>query len=203
MVRRMPRLMLGKCAQAQAIRAAYPKTGGLLIEEETHTREFQDITPGGRLITAAEPEQNKYLSAYEQREQDQLSKLTAPQREVVERRMAEAKQKQNGGDATRHDAVIGDKNTSVSEHTPAQVLSNDPGTHPVEQHAAVPCLFYRFFPESETYQIDGDLQLKKANRDLLGPLYNRAVGAIVATPQQLGKLISQFEDRRVPFRELK
>lgn len=52
MVRRMPRLMLGKCAKANATRTSYPETGGLLIPEETHTREFEEFTPGGRLVTA-------------------------------------------------------------------------------------------------------------------------------------------------------
>jgi hypothetical protein len=56
LVRQMPRLMLAKCAKAQATRTAYPKTGGLLIPEETHSREFTDITPGGRLISRPSPD---------------------------------------------------------------------------------------------------------------------------------------------------
>lgn len=95
LVRRMPRLMLAKCARAQAIRASYPKTGGLLIPEETQTREFQQITPEGRVYAVESPEpENKFLSAYEEREREQLSKLTPAQREVVERKMAE---RQKGG----------------------------------------------------------------------------------------------------------
>jgi RecT family len=34
LVRQMPRLMLGKCAKAQGIRAAYPATDGLYVQEE-------------------------------------------------------------------------------------------------------------------------------------------------------------------------
>jgi hypothetical protein len=49
LVRRMPRLMLAKCAKAQATRTSYPATGGLLIQEETYSREFQQITPAGRI----------------------------------------------------------------------------------------------------------------------------------------------------------
>jgi phage recombination protein Bet len=64
-------------------------------------------------------------------------------------------------------------------------------------------LFYVYAPESETYFIDGAQSLKTANRDLLEPLWNGARKAIIATPAQLGKLISQFEDRKVPFREHK
>jgi hypothetical protein len=67
---------------------------------------------------------------------------------------------------------------------------------------AVPALFYTYFPESETYQISGSESLKTGNRDLLAPLWSPTAGAIVATPEQIGKLISQFEDRKVPFKEL-
>jgi RecT family protein len=48
LVRQMPRLMLGKCALAQAVRRAYPATDGLYIKEE-----FQgppEFTPGGRVM---------------------------------------------------------------------------------------------------------------------------------------------------------
>jgi RecT family len=72
LVRRMPRLMLAKCATAQATRKAYPKTGGLLVPEETHTREFTDITPSGRII---QDRQEKYLDNFEKREQEQLAKI--------------------------------------------------------------------------------------------------------------------------------
>lgn len=68
MVRRMPRLMLAKCARAQLIRSAYPKkTGGLLIPEETHSREFQQITPEGRVyeISGTEVPQLEGMEAYE------------------------------------------------------------------------------------------------------------------------------------------
>jgi hypothetical protein len=34
LVRQMPRLMLGKCATAQAVRKAYPATDGLYLQEE-------------------------------------------------------------------------------------------------------------------------------------------------------------------------
>jgi hypothetical protein len=53
MVRRMPRLMLAKCARAQVTRIAYPETGGLYIPEESQGREYKAITPGGRLISEA------------------------------------------------------------------------------------------------------------------------------------------------------
>lgn len=51
LVRRMPRLMLGKCAKAQVTRTAYPATGGLYIQEELHGREFSQFTPEGRIYS--------------------------------------------------------------------------------------------------------------------------------------------------------
>lgn len=113
LVRRMPRLMLAKCARAQAIRIAYPKTGGLLIPEETHGREFTQFTPEGRIMHAApqvDPElwckkhdchiskcpsdghttkENEEMDARLQRE-----KLTPAQKEVVDQKVAQAKAQQ-------------------------------------------------------------------------------------------------------------
>lgn len=53
MVREKPRLMLGKCALAQATRKSYPDTGGLYIPEE-----FQgppEFTLGGRVMEVEQP----------------------------------------------------------------------------------------------------------------------------------------------------
>lgn len=47
LVQRMPRLMLGKCASAQANRRAYPETGGLYIPEEFYGGK-PEFTPDGR-----------------------------------------------------------------------------------------------------------------------------------------------------------
>jgi hypothetical protein len=65
-----------------------------------------------------------------------------------------------------------------------------------------PSLAYTFHAESDTWQIIGSKALKEANWDLLGPLYNGNSKTIVANAQQLGKLISQFEERKVPFRDM-
>lgn len=66
---------------------------------------------------------------------------------------------------------------------------------------ATPCLAYRYYPESNTYQIGGSADLVKANKDLLAPLWNANAGCFVATAEQLGRLIAKFEDLKVPFRE--
>jgi len=86
MVRQMARRMLAKCAQAQATRLSYPSTGGLLIAEETHGPDFQNITPGGRLITRQEepvslevpPEsEDPKVKEYEARVAEEVKRSTA------------------------------------------------------------------------------------------------------------------------------
>jgi hypothetical protein len=106
LVREKPRLMLGKCAASQAMRKAYPETGGMYIPEEFAGKR-PEFTPEGRKIeyldvepVEPQPEaENKFLSAYEQREQEQLKKLTPEQREVVERKMQQAKVSSDSGPA--------------------------------------------------------------------------------------------------------
>jgi hypothetical protein len=64
------------------------------------------------------------------------------------------------------------------------------------------CLTYRYFAESETWRVDGPDELKKANRDLLAPLYSKVAEAIVCDAKQLGKLLHQLEQRKVSIREI-
>lgn len=88
LVKQMPRLMLGKCALAQALRRAYPATDGLYIKEE-----FQgppEFTPGGRVYTVEQPQISDAERNYEAREDEALSKLNPAQREIVEKKIAES-----------------------------------------------------------------------------------------------------------------
>lgn len=169
---------------------------GLAFLDESELDTMQvlgGVTPDGRIFQYAQPrlpeasevatdneESNPYLQRYHEREQEALRKLTPEQREIVERRM-------KGGDAHAQSASTGS----------VQAVAG--GSHPAEQHAS--SLFYT--QKGDTYMIDGAQELKSANKDLLGPLWNQVAHAIVATPAQLGRLISQFEDRKVPFKELK
>lgn len=103
LVRQMPRLMLAKCAKANATRTAYPSTGGLLIQEETYGKEFTQFTPEGRLVTEAT---NPALDRYKEKEKQEIEKLTPEQREVVERRMREAEEKKKGQPAAQPQQTI-------------------------------------------------------------------------------------------------
>ena len=50
LVRQMPRLMLGKCAKAQAIRAAYPATDGLYVQEEFMVEPYEPSEQGKAVL---------------------------------------------------------------------------------------------------------------------------------------------------------
>lgn len=166
---------------------------GFLDESELDTLQgkFKMVTPGGRIIDEQTQldldADNPHLQRYKEREQKELQKLTPEQREVVERKMKSAEAEPRRADM-------------ATENVPSSALG--PGSVEMPT-ASIPCLFYQYFPESETYRITGDDDLRKANLDLLKPLLNPTARAYVATPAELGRLISQFEDRKVPFRELK
>ena len=98
-----------------------------------------------------------------------------PQKEIAERKIAEAK--------------------SSRDTQPAKEPGTVPHTSPVPDS-----LHYELTP-SGSYFIDGPEPIKHNNRDVLAPLYVHPAG-IMATAAQLGKLISEFERRRVPFRDV-
>lgn len=72
--------------------------------------------------------------------------------------------------------------------------------HPTEM---VRSLFYTHDAKHNLYAITGSDSLKTENKDLLGPLWSGMTKEILATPEQLGKLLSKLEDRKVPIRELR
>lgn len=178
---------------------------GFLDESELDTLQgkFKMVTPGGRIIdeqTQPDPDPNNpYLHKYLEREKKELDKLTPEQRAVVERKMksAEAEPFKAGAaggcqaGASRPEGSVGEPRPTVNPSTLIETMPT----------ASIPCLFYT--QKGDTYLIDGAQELKSANKDLLAPLWNQVAHAIVATPAQLGKLLSQMEDRKVPFRELK
>lgn len=180
LVRRMPRLMLAKCAKAQATRTAYPKTGGLLIHEETQTREFQDITPGRRVIEHVDEAEQRYL----EREAEALKKLTGPQREVVERKMAEAK------NVTPTDIKQMDRDQADAQRSIGVTVKSAPMT-------------YRHEEQRGHYVIDGPGPLKHAHKQELLPHWHEQEQAIIVGDEGLNELQAYFEREKVPFVRVK
>ena len=86
-------------AETKAKRRATLSAAGLGVidESELETMETYAVSPTGRVVeirTEAGPE-TQHLSEYEKREAEGLKKLNPAQREVVERKIAEAKAKEN------------------------------------------------------------------------------------------------------------
>ena len=186
LVRQMPRLMLGKCALAQAVRRAYPATDGLYIKEE-----FQgppEFTPGGRVMEVIPAKTDAELFEWEAGaiakespdiREAVMKKLTPPQREIVDRKIAEAK--------------------SSRDTQPAKEPGAERSKDPIP---AVPdSLRYQLTP-SGLFEITGPESMLKANREVLKSLWSANAGAILADAAQLGKLISHFERMKVPFRDV-
>jgi RecT family len=172
MVRQMPRLMLAKCAKANATRTAYPSTGGLLIPEETQGREYTQFTPEGRIVYREEPAVNPHLpmasqsvEEYERREAEEIAKLPKEAQDRI------AKQRE------RSRAVEQKIEESKLDH-----------------------LYYQPLAGTDNFEINGSLKLKKENRELLVPFYMATLDKIIINPTQLGHLIAELERRKVPIR---
>jgi hypothetical protein len=172
MVRQMPRRMLSKCAQAQAIRLAYPETGGLYIAEEMQEVTAPQFTPEGRTIIEKTPQEQ----AYEAREQENLKNMTPAQREVVERKMREAEERK--------------------KQPPIDI--QPPRAEPEDNFDGV---LMRLLPTGE-YSIGGMKSVLRNNWDLLKLFWREPVKKILCSPQALGGLCRRLEERNVKFRML-
>jgi hypothetical protein len=80
LVRQMPRLMLGKCAKAQGLRAAYPATDGLYISEEFMVDQAEPSDNGKRSLALVEEIDGKIakfrqLTAGKAPSEEQLSRM--------------------------------------------------------------------------------------------------------------------------------
>ena len=212
MVREKPRLMLGKCALAQAVRRAYPDTGGLYISEE-----FQgpkEFTESGREITIT-PAVPAAEQAYLDREKEQMGMLTEPQREVVQRRMAEAEAKKN---PVSQPAMPAPAAKEASAAKPAVVPESAAGSapqvsprssakgassaaEPGNSAATAPYdgLTFSLRPDGD-WEVEGLVSVKRGVRDLLLPFYDKPKDKIICSNTEAGKLMHQLEVRGVKAR---
>jgi hypothetical protein len=82
-----------------------------------------------------------------------------------------------------------------------KIADHEAKTNP--QQALTPALFYTWYDESQTARIEGDRNLMTANKDLLEPLWNAGIRAVVTNADQLEALKYELERRNVPFKLLK
>lgn len=179
MVRQMPRRMLAKCAQAQAIRLAYPETGGLYIQEEMQELGPPQYTDAGREII----------------EQPKGQTAVASQEEIRKR-----------NDERGREELRNLQKANAAKQPPIDIPAPKGVTRVDGSMQA--CLFWQYHAESDTYEISGSDVLRKQARDLLEPLWNATAGAILcardkqsSAQKKLGTLISQLEGRKIPIRE--
>jgi hypothetical protein len=199
LVRQMPRLMLGKCALAQAVRRAYPATDGLYIKEEFVERE--QFTPEGREIVYNEPAQleeakvdpnwQKFLDRLtpEEREKEiaAVAKNTPAQREILAEKMKKADKPimdvEYVDPAPSRCAECGSSFgvhlIKCSKFKTPQVDRSKPAEGQgaaVLEGAAVPCLFWKAHSESGTYEIIATTKeaqdLANQHKDLFAPLWD-------------------------------
>jgi hypothetical protein len=97
----------------------------------------------------------------------------------------------------------------IEEQSGSKEASQAVAERQIEEHLAKnpppenAALFYTWFEESKTAQITGDKQLMTAQRDLLRKHWNATVQAVVVDGETLENLKFQFEQRGVPFKQLK
>ena len=204
LVRQMPRLMLAKCAKAQAIRLAYPATGGLYIEEEMQEQTPPQFTESGRAIiqtasvsadcgycgrqnaaaTAMERcwEPSCPMLTIEQKKErndefgrnEQLKLLTPEQREVVERRMK-----------AEHDKTI------------APPIDIQPPKE--EKPELYPGITLSLLP-SGSWEINGPDHILHAQRDLFTLFWKKDEHKLICTSAAAGGLCRRFEELQIKFR---
>jgi RecT family len=182
LVRQMPRLMLGKCAKAQAVRAAYPATDGLYIQEEF-------------MVEQMEPTGNAKLS---------LSKVSE-----IDERIAKFKELSGGKPPTEEQcSLLEQGQTPEQVLLAASVASGETNPKPKEtplakQEGSVsPALFYIWHEESKTAEVTGSRELMKAHWGSLKPFWNGNAQAVVMKDHELEDMKFYFERKGVQFKPL-
>jgi len=210
LVRQMPRLMLGKCALAQALRRAYPATDGLYIKEEFQGRE--EFTPSGREIVYKEnpqlesekvdPNWQRFLDRLtpEERERELAiaNKHTPEQRAVLEAKMKRADG--NGPTVEVSSSVaagankpIGTQAPEVKHEAPPEVQGADP--------SPAPCLFVVQL-EMDSYEILGRQNLIPDLRGILRPFWHQDTKKVTVNSEQLDALKFELEKHGIQIRPL-
>jgi hypothetical protein len=188
LVRQMPRLMLGKCAEAQGLRRAYPATDGLYIKEEFQGRE--EFTPSGREIVYKETPQlesekvdpnwqaflNRLTPEEREKEMAAVAKNTPAQREVLAQKLAQA--------------------PVVKHETPPEV-QGAAETSP----SSVPCLFVVQL-EPNRYEIMGRENLIPDMRNILRPYWDKDKKQVIVNDEQLDAMKFEYEKHGIQIRPL-
>ena len=186
LVRQMPRLMLGKCAVAQAIRRTYPDTGGLYIPEEMQPGP-PEFTPGGRTFTVTQqpaPGQSDAETNWQKREVEGIEKLNPAQQEIVRKRMADAE---------------ANKNPPAPAPAPAAGIRREAGGAAAAVAGFERALTYLWIESDQEALIDGDAGIKRELQQLLGKYVKPPKFEIRVNGDELEALKYELKARDVKF----
>jgi len=222
LVRQMPRLMLGKCALAQALRRAYPATDGLYIKEEFQGRE--EFTPSGREIVYNEPAQleeakvdtnwQRFLDRLtpEERERELAiaNKHTPEQRAVLETKMAKVSTTEAGAAipigpekeprGTPASTRSSGTNQTASSKAP-QVKQETPAEEQGAEPSPAPCLFVVQL-EPNRYEIMGRENLIPDLRNILRPYWDKDKKQVIVNDEQLDAMKFEYDKHGIQIRPL-
>jgi phage recombination protein Bet len=188
---RMPKNQLEKCAESKALRKAFPALGNMFTDVEMSQR-LQDLTAGGReIVDATGHSPSGRALTYEAQQQDRVLELAEG-----------CDYPANGPRAKQAQAAlerVAEEDTRLKSEAEARksppIAKNEQSTGTIE-----PCLTFQFHEESKMAEIDGDTELKTANRDLLKPHYDGGTKKILLKPDDFFKLQGALEKRGVPLK---
>ena len=170
----------------------------MLDAAELDTVDYDQVSSTGRVVEIVQPEEpeNPALTAYEKREQEGLEKLNPAQREVVARKIAEAKQKVS-------------PDLQPADRTAAAVTASGGGDAPTAAATYDGLMITTL--KTGGYFIDGPDEVKKSCRDLIEQFYMPHAlppglyvldGPEKDNPahKKIGKLMAALENAKVKFR---
>lgn len=181
LVRQMPRLMLGKCAKAQGIRATYPDTGGLYIPEEMQPGP-PEFTPSGRAMEVIPPGKTDPDCHY-------CGKMDAP--EGCSESMCPIRKDPNYLKLTPDQKDIVDKNLRQAQPRPAE-----------SKAAALAydrAMTYMWIESDQEAIIEGNPGIKAELKQLLGKYVKPPKFEIRVNGDELEALKYELKSRNVTF----
>lgn len=177
-------------AETKAKRRATFSICGLHILDETELEDLTsvhyEVTESGRVVEVL-PAADPALERYEQREREQIAKLTPEQQEVLQSKMAKAKK-------------VSPDQRPVETAAAAGPSAETPGAAAAADYDGLTCGPFA----NEHYHIEGPDALKRQHRELLKPLWKPLFSppGIYATADEFGKLCRRFEEAKIKYRIL-
>jgi hypothetical protein len=195
LVRQMPRLMLGKCAKAQGIRATYPDTGGLYIPEEMQPGP-PEFTPSGRAMEVIPPGKTDPDCTY-------CGKMDAPNGCAEDRCPIRRDPGYLKYTPAQKEVVDRSLRNQATKSLSGQQAASEAGTATASRAAAVPArnraMTYLWIESDQEALIEGDNEIKVELKQLLGKYVKPPKFEIRVNGDELEALKYELKSRGVGF----